>query len=72
MIKTFCIAQSAGKIMLTLFWDMKGVILEYFMAKRDNCKLYFSLQLNEYPFEASCLHQMSMLSAGGLQGSPSQ
>jgi hypothetical protein len=29
--KKFCAAQSAGKLMLTLFWDCKSPILEHYM-----------------------------------------
>jgi len=31
--KKFCTQPSAGKVMLTLFWDERGVILEHYMTR---------------------------------------
>jgi len=39
--KKFCIQPSAGKVMLTLFWDERGVILEHYMPRgnTDQCNV---------------------------------
>jgi histone-lysine N-methyltransferase SETMAR len=34
--KIFCTQPSAGKVMLTLFWDERGVILEHYMARGNS------------------------------------
>jgi len=31
--KKFCTQPSGGKVMLTLFWDERGVILEHYMPR---------------------------------------
>jgi hypothetical protein len=38
--KKFCTQSSAGKVMLTLFWDKRGVSLEHYMPRGGPCDQY--------------------------------
>jgi hypothetical protein len=36
--KNFKVTSSAGKVMLTLFWDYQGVLLAHFQKRGDGCE----------------------------------
>jgi len=64
--KKFRTETSAGKVMLTLFWDEKGVILEHYTPRgttvtsasySDLLKIVFGLQSNQS--DVDCCHQVS-------------
>ena len=65
--KKFHTQPSAGKVMLTLFWDERGVILEHYMPRGNTVKsATYTVLLKNHPHPAIKSKRLGLMSTGVL------